>query len=60
MCSETFFCFRGRSFLFDLDQQLRSPSSRVLVHVGLKWLHCFTPDDAGPESFGQHLMQEHH
>jgi site-specific recombinase XerD len=34
-------------YLFNLDQQLRSPASMVLVHASLKWLHSFTPDD-GP------------
>ena len=34
-------------YLFNLDQQLRSPASMVLVHAALKWLHSFTPDD-GP------------
>ena len=32
-------------YFFNLDQQLRSPSSMVLVHAALKWLHSFTPDD---------------
>ena len=34
-------------YLFNLDQQLRSLASMVLVHVALIWLHSFTPDD-GP------------
>ena len=34
-------------YLFDLDQQLRSPATMVLVHAALKWLHSFVPDD-GP------------
>ena len=35
-------------YLFNLDQQLRSPASMVqLVHDALKWLHSFMPDD-GP------------
>ena len=34
-------------YLFDLDQQLRSPAAMVLVHAALKWLHSFVPDD-GP------------
>ena len=34
-------------YLFNLDQQLRSPASMVLVHAALRWLHSFTPDD-GP------------
>ena len=34
-------------YLFDLDQQLRSPVAMVLVHAALKWLHSFVPDD-GP------------
>ena len=33
-------------YLFNLDQQLRSPASMVLVHAALKWLHSFTPDDS--------------
>ena len=31
-------------YLFNLDQQLRSPASMVLVHAALKWQHSFTPD----------------
>ena len=34
-------------YLFNLDQQLRSPASMLLVHATLKCLHSFTPDD-GP------------
>ena len=34
-------------YLFNFDQQLRSPASVVLVHAALKWLHSFTPDE-GP------------
>ena len=34
-------------YLFNLGQQLRSPASVVLVHVALKWLHSFSPDN-GP------------
>ena len=34
-------------YLFNLDQQLRSPASMVLVNAALKWLHSFMPDD-GP------------
>ena len=34
-------------YLFDLDQQLRSPTAMVLVHAALKWFHSFVPDD-GP------------
>ena len=34
-------------YLFNLDQQIRSPAAMVLVHAALKWLHSFTPDD-GP------------
>lgn len=34
-------------YLFNLDQQLKSPASMVLVHAALKWLHSFVPDD-GP------------
>ena len=34
-------------YLFGLDQQLRSPATRVLVHAALKWFHSFVPDD-GP------------
>ena len=34
-------------YLFNLDQQVRSPVSMVLVHSALKWLHSFTPND-GP------------
>ena len=32
-------------YLFNLDQQLRSPASMMLVHAALKWLHPFTPYD---------------
>ena len=32
-------------YLFDLDQQLGTAASMVLVHAALKWLHSFTPDD---------------
>ena len=33
-------------YLFNLDQQLRSPASMVLVRAALRWLHSFTPDQS--------------
>jgi len=33
-------------YLSNLDQQLRSPASMVLLHAAVKWLHSFTPETA--------------
>ena len=34
-------------YLFNFDQQPRSPASMRLLYAAIKWLHPFTPDD-GP------------